>query len=340
MGKPIKRPDIFRKNFVLKTEGDALNQIASMLEDEEISDKPDRAQIYEFYKQRTGIQIVPKLKEMMDYVLDTVDTGQLVRAILRGPRGGGKTYGIASCIEFPLWYFYDFDCVNMGGSASQAKKAYKAIQELLQIPEVAQQLARTVQSSTEKHNGTFINVLATSSRQVRSPHPGGRNKGGLLFIDEECEIQDATLVDAAKPLVNSANPSVIIRSSTQHKVGDSFEDCWDNALEYGYKRFELDIFDVCKTCTRDCRISIKDDPKHGCVDVIRKDTLNAKGEVIREGYCKGRAHHDGIIYQHNLDGTVTESYEEKHDWKGEVDGWVAIEEIFQGVKDSDREHLK
>ena len=324
-------------NVEIKTENDMFSAIAKLLEDA-IGQTASKDEIFTFFKERTSIQLVPKLKEMMTYVFDRVENRQLVRMIIRGPRGGGKTFGIASCIEFPLWYFYDFDCVNMGGSATQAAKAYKAIKELLNIPEVDDQLARTVQRSTEKKNGTWINVLATSSRQVRSPHPGNRNKGGLLFIDEECEIQDATLVDAAKPLVNSANPSVIIRSSTQHKVGDSFEECWDNAQKLGYKRFEFDIFDACQTCKRDCSKSIQTDPTNGCYDAIRKNTYNRDGQLVKKGYCRGRAHHDGNIFDDAADGTITQTYVPEYDWsKIGVDGWVAMDEIFQGYIETDSE---
>jgi len=331
--------DFVRQKDGPKTEKEVWSTIADMLENEEVAIRPQREEIYKFFKERTDIQLIPKLKEIMDYVLDKVDLGQLVRAIIRGPRGGGKTFGIASTVEFPLWFWYDFDCVNMGGSASQAKKAYKAIKQLLDIPEVSKQVAKTVISSTEKHNGTWINVLATSSRQVRSPHPGGKNKGGLLFVDEECEIPaaDPPLVEAAKPLVNSANPSVILRVSTQHKVGDTFEETWDNAKKLGYKKFEFDIFDACKTCTRDCRINIEEDEEKGCFDQIRKDTYDKEGKLVKKGYCKGKAHRDGIIYDILPDGEVKEEYVAEHDWKGLVEGWVAIEEIFQAWLESDIE---
>lgn len=326
-----------KEPFKLFSENDALFKMSQMLDEEESPNRISRRKLYKFLSERAGIQLVPKLIEIMNYTFNKIDERELVRIIIRGPRGGGKTFGIATCIEFPLWFWYDFDCVNMGGSTSQAKKAYKAIQTLLQIPEVAKQVKNSIQAATEKHNGTWINVLASSTRQVRSPHPGNRNKGGLLFIDEECEIQDQSLVDAAKPLVNSANPSIIIRSSTQHKVGDSFEECWNNAKKLGYKKFESDIFDVCQTCTRDCKVSFEDDPKTGCYDAIRKDTFDRQGNVIQVGYCKGRAHHDGIIYETKPSGKMVETYVEEHDWKGKVEGWVSIAEIYQGFLDSDKE---
>ena len=318
------------------SENDALYKIASMLEHEESPTRVSRDELFNFLQNKAGIILVPKLKEIINYTFDKIDQGKIVRIIIKGPRGGGKTYGIASCIEFPLWYWYDFDCVNMGGSSSQAKKAYKAIQLLLEIPEVKKQVKNTIQAETVKHNGTWINVLSTSSKQVRSPHPGNKFKGGFLFIDEECEIQDQTLVDAAKPIVNSANPSIIIRSSTQHKVGDTFEDCWNNAKKLGYKTFESDIFDACVTCKRNCKVSIDDDPENGCHDAIRKDTYDRNGEVAREGYCKGKAHHDGVIYDIDVDGKFTEKYVKEHDWHGN-EGWVSIEEIFQGFLESDKE---
>lgn len=330
--------DILAKDFKISSESDAFLKMATMLEQDD--QRPARREeVYKFFEERTDIQLVPKIKMMMEYVFERVEAGKIVRLIVKGPRGGGKTFGIASCIEFPLWFFYDFDCVNMGGSSSQAKKAYKAIKLLLDIPEVERHVERSVISSTEKKNGTWINVLATSSKQVRSPHPGNKRKGGLLFIDEECEVPEADppLVSSAIPLVNSANPSVIIRSSTQHKVGDSFEDCWDNAKEYGYKRIAFDIFDSCRTCTRSCHIPLDKDPERGCIDSFRMDTKDKDGKVTKPGYCKGRAHHDGLIVDVKEDGTYTTTYDEAEDWKKKVDGWVSIDEIFQGWKESDVE---
>ena len=322
--------------FDLKTEIDFYKQMSKMLQEEVVHYDFTTDDILAFLR-KAGLILVPKIRQMIVWHLNKARDHSIIRSVVRAPRGGGKTFSIAGGIEFPLFHFFDYDCVNLGGSKAQADKAYEIVQEFILDPTVARHIESSIQKRTKKRNGTWINVLATSSRSVRSPHPGGPKKGGLLFIDEECEIQDPKIVKSAKPVVDSANPSAIIRASTQHRVDDTFEEVWDKAREQGYTRFWWDIFDVCEHCTRKCWVSVKDDPKNGCYDALRKDTYGADDVISKKGYCRGRARHDGLIFKCSKEGNWTKRYMKEYDWKKRTEGWIQLLEIYQAYIENDSE---
>lgn len=289
------------------------------------------------FLESAGMRLVPKIREMIRWHIKKAINREIIRSIIKACRGGGKTFSVSAGVEFPLFYYFDYDCVNLGGSRTQADKAYEIITNLLAHPKVTDRIKTITKKKTEKNNGTWISVLSASTTSVRSPHPGGVNKGGLLYIDEECEIKPG-LVSDAKPVVDAARPSAIVRSSTQHKLDDSFEDCWDNAKEQGYKQFSWDAFDVCEHCTRKCWVSVKDDPKNGCYDILRKDTYDTEGRIKEHGFCKGRAHHDGYKYNCDKDGKWTKQRVRKWSkWNDQPEGWISIDEILQAVRENDKE---
>ena len=325
-----------QKDFNIRNEKDCFRQIALMLDEQDVSTTVTDEEILQFLR-RSGVLLVPKIKQLVLWAIRRARKKQIMRAVVKACRGGGKTFSIASGVEFALFYFFDYDCVNLGGSKAQADKAYSAIQDIIQLPDVNPTIESSIQTRTKKKNGTWIAVLATSSTSVRSPHAGNPGKGGLLFIDEECEIKDQTLVNSAKPVVNTADPSAIIRASTQHKLDDTFEELWNNAKKQGYTRFSWDAFDVCQHCTRKCWVSYDEDPKNGCHDGLRKDTYDNRGNLIRKGYCKGKAHHDGWIYECDDKGEWTKKYDKVLDWKDESEGWIQISEILQAFVENDSE---
>jgi hypothetical protein len=201
-------------------------------------------------------------------------------------------------IEFTLWHHYDYEAVNLGGSASQAKKVYNYLCDyILRDPLILQNLERSIQSHTSKWvsvNGhgwerRVIHCLAASQKQIRSPHIGSSHHGGILLIDEEAEA-DPALIKGAISIVDTANPRVIVRMSTFHYVFGSFQELWDGADEKGYKRYEWDSFDICEPCFDRCE---------DCIS------------VFREEYCRGRAH--------------------------EAQGWKPIENLRESWRELDRE---
>lgn len=281
-----------------------------------------------------GIMLPPKPKQFVKFVLDAAAAKQKVRVVVKATRGGGKTK-ITSALEFVLFYQHDYDFVNLGGSQHQAETAYEYMHGFFMIPEVAKAMHKTLQSESKKFNGTWIKVLAASEKKTRTKHVGNKNKGGGLVIDEEAEA-DERIVKSALPIVINANPSIVMRISTDHKEASSFQQLVENSGKRGYKLFQWDAFDVCSKCTRDCRISYKDDPANGCVDQFRMDVFDDVGRRQSEGYCKGKAHQTGKVWEVNAQGQWIEQDKPELKWDEGVEGWIDVGELITQWDDMDQ----
>lgn len=171
-------------------------------------------------------------------------SGKITRAIVTGPRGGGKTL-LLSALGFCLWLLKRRKLVDMGGAFAQAKILYnyilgyltanKTIEETLERPP-------RMQYTVDK-DGNYMRCIPASQKQVRGPHPD------VLFIDETCEGKDE-IIEAALPMVDTSDNSLIVMTSTFHKIFGVFQEYWDNAKDKGYKRYTWDIFDVAKPFDR------------------------------------------------------------------------------------------
>lgn len=223
-------------------------------------------------------------------LINRVYAGNCTRAIWVGPRGGGKSQTDA-LIEFLLWFFKNYDVVNVGGSETQAANVYAYLQGFMQqyrdfyaetqmggqAPSLAltkETMSRTVKLvdqsrlhvprlygedgqllPPEKFSGppmakdskAFIAVLAASQKQVRGPHAGSEKRGGALIIDEEAEVA-ADISTASRYIVNTAIPSVIIRTSTNHNSIGTFAEDVEDPDAKGLELYRTSIFDMTHTC--------------------------------------------------------------------------------------------
>lgn len=160
------------------------------------------------------------------------------RFIIKGPRGGGKSK-LLGAIGFVKWYLQLRKIVDMGGSLAQAQGVYNyfaahcyASDTIIKgMPDEP-----TLNKSVTEH-GNYFRAVAASPKAVRGPHPDN------LFIDEACEVKDE-LILAALPMVNTSQNSMIVLTSTFHKIYGYFQETWDRAPEMGYTRFSWDMFDV------------------------------------------------------------------------------------------------
>lgn len=248
----------------------------------------------------------PKIKEILDYVLDHAQRKEMLRVILKGPRGGGKTRCLAS-IELILWHVYAWDVINLGGSFSQSEKVYSYLTEAFNSKSIEPLLISSTQKKTQSKEGHSIFVLAATEKQTRSPHIGGKDRGGLLIIDEECEA-DERVVNSSLSTTNSAHPSGIIRSSTFHKSFGTFQKTWDGADKLGYKKFTWDCFDVSERCEDDCQ-NVTDKVSGIC------------GVCNVWEYCGGRAHNNAV--KDSLQA-----------------GWIPIEEIRQSRREMSSDNFE
>ena len=226
-----------------------------------------------FFTREMKMKMPPKLREFVLWFVNEATRNKPIRAIVCGPRGGGKSKVLAG-LEFWLWRFLDWDITNLGGSKSQADTVFAFLANLINSPDVQWLVGKTIQSETVKAPEAgkgWIRVLAASQTQVRSPHAGDETRGGALIQDEVCEMDDELAV-AAHPIVNTANPSAIIESSTFHKAFGEFQERWDAGE---WKRFSWDCFDVSQKCEYACE----------------GERWKAEGGTCPVlDFCKGRAH--------------------------------------------------
>lgn len=243
------------------------------------------------YDEETQGAIIPGLR---DLVMD-VCLKQIRNAAVVGPRGGGKSQGV-SFIEFYMVFVAQYDALNLGGSELQADQVYQYLLQYLESDPYWRTLLKgePQQSRTETVDNAWIRVLTASQKSVRSPHaggrkPGGRMAGGILVIDEEAEAA-ADIVEAALPTVNTARPSVVLRSSTFHNAEGSFKELIDNHEEMGFKLYKWDIFDVAEPCecVGSCQSPepcFREDHKEKYLDP--EDGLE-KERLVHPAYCAGK----------------------------------------------------
>lgn len=263
--------------------------------------------------------IEPGLREL---VLETCNL-EVRSGVAVGPRGGGKSQGV-SFVEFFLWILKDFDALNLGGSELQAANVYNYLTQYVESHKEWQDLVKgemKVSESTNKQNA-WIRVLTASGRSVRSPHAGGWRivkgkrveRGGLLVIDEEAEAEPE-IIKAALPTINTARPSVNIRSSTFHNEAGTFAEVVDDHAEMGYKLYRWDVFDVCEGCDcvgDGCQSSEKCFREDHYDEVTDTETGVTERKLVHKAYCGGRAKY--------------------------AEGWVPMEEIETLWKRMKRHH--
>ena len=229
-----------------------------------------------------GLRFNRKVRRLIDRTF----SGACTRPIWVGSRGAGKsmTDGV---LVWLMWLFADYDVVNVGGSELQAQNVYAYFQSFLAqfketlalwgVPDFVpglvitkETMGRTVRNvpatptlrdddgdvlppeafvgaPLAKDTRAFVAVLAASQKQVRGPHAGSAKRGGMLIIDEEAEVP-GDITHAARYMVNTAVPSVIVRNSTNHNsVGTFAEDVSDPDAK-GLELTKTSIFDCCHTC--------------------------------------------------------------------------------------------
>jgi hypothetical protein len=231
-----------------------------------------------------------------------------------------------SFIEFYMVFIRLFDALNLGGSELQADQVYQYLLGYIDSDPYWKALIKgnAMRERTYTTDNAWIRVLTASSKSVRSPHAGGRKKdgrlaGGILVIDEEAEAE-ADIVSAALPTINTAVPSVNVRSSTFHNAAGSFADLIDSHEEMGYKLYKWDVFDVCSGCNcppdptgeGQCMSSELCFREDHIETFHNPDTGQQEERVLHRAYCGGRARY--------------------------ANGWVPMEEILKLWKRLKRNH--
>jgi hypothetical protein len=162
------------------------------------------------------------------------------RFIIKGPRGGGKSK-ILGALGFVNWFLQLRSIVDMGGSLLQAQGVYNYfVGHIYAQPTIVGALpSEPTINKTESDKGNYFKAVAASPKAVRGPHPDH------LYIDEACETKDQLILDAM-PMVGTSAFSLVVMTSTFHKIFGYFQETWDRADELGWVRLSWDSFDVCR----------------------------------------------------------------------------------------------
>jgi len=193
-----------------------------------------RTDIDAYTKERLNI---PNLSPgQLEFLRDMTDLSN-TKVLICSARGGGKTFASAivatwSIDILPYYYKKPYEVTVLAGSFKQAEILYSYCKKFFTRTALADKVDGDVMKTrTVLKDGSRIDVLTASEKQVRGPHPD------TLLIDEACEVPD-DLIKAALPQVSTSYHGRIILTSTPHHYFSYFVDTWENAEKLGYKTYQ------------------------------------------------------------------------------------------------------
>lgn len=202
-----------------------------------------------FFKER-GINFFLAFERMFDELY----SAKVLKAVALGPRGGGKTFG-AAILATAFFLFKDFDVAIVAGSETQSLTLFGYVTDWLGLAEEEEQFGDAVErvrhSDLVGKTGNRIVAKTASPKSIRGLHLGRGKRGALLIIDEEAET-DEDVMKAARYTIRTANPAILLRMSTYHKLTGSFPMLVENHKELGYELYTWDSFDIAKPCPYEC----------------------------------------------------------------------------------------
>lgn len=199
---------------------------------------------------------------------------------------------------FSKWLLQARSIVDMGGSLEQAKNVYNYFSgHCFAHESIYQNLpSEPTMNRTQSDIGNYFKAVAASQKQIRGPHPD------VLFVDEACETKDE-LILSALPMINTSANSLVVMTSTFHKIFGLFQEYWDKADVMNYCRLSWDIFDVTFTFSQDVF------KNEDLIRAIPDFTIAQAGERSLEWRAKGRT--------------------------GDDEGWIPIGNIIQAWREKD-----
>ena len=198
---------------------------------------------------RYGYSFPPKV----DKFFKDIYSGKVQNAVVKSCRAGGKTM-IAAGLGFSFFFFKKWNVGIVAGSKEQGMRSIEYVQDITGEPEIVDYIPDETKTVVRGKWGNWIKASPASTKAIRGLHARGR--GMLLIMDEEAEMDEA-IVRSALKIVKDADPCVILRLSTSHKVTGTFIDLVDNHNKYGYELYEWDSFDVAEKCSDKCDECLK-----------------------------------------------------------------------------------
>jgi len=264
----------------------------------------------DWLEQEVGLVVrqVPKIARILRDLIADLQARRVVRVLVIGPRGGGKTM-LAAAIQLLTLRFYGASWTSIGGSLEQANRLFAHVRAAVtRSADLQAFITEALATRIAAKSGATITVHAASEKSIRGQHPRGPSGAGGIVLDEAVLIEDR-IVDAVIPQVASADPSMILQLSTlgEMQSGRFWELIQDHEAR-GYRIYEFGVFDVTTRCPFDCASTCP-------VPAFAKDEVREDGRgrvtAVRKALCAGKAH--------------------------EPNGWLKIEEVAQQYKDLPRE---
>jgi hypothetical protein len=152
-------------------------------------------------------------------------------------------------------------------------------------------------SMTKLATGVTLSCVTSTEKAVRSKHPPG------LCMDEVCQDKEGidTVFRSAMGASLTEPNSTIIALSTFHIPIGLFQDLWDNASTYGFRRYTWSTWDIMERCSEGLEYATNKDPNayKFCLkqcplsEQIHEMVHAPGGMVSRKKYigCCGKARH-------------------------------------------------
>ena len=252
---------------------------------EKWSDGPQtNDELHEYISETFGFNIPRKAvcrghQGPFDFVADAYFE-RVSSALVLACRTGGKTLNIAALNVLDAG-FKGTSVANVAGSKLQAKRCYdysKGFWERDPILE-AKLEKEPLMSETRLKGGVTYEILAGSTKSVRSPHVP------RLRMDEIEEMDDAVFNGALSiPTSQGGVPAQVVMASTRHKAHGKMQKMLDEAEEKGFRVYQWCVWETMQACEHDCRACPM---RRDCVGCGEDDPPCNKCPL--EETCEGRA---------------------------------------------------
>jgi hypothetical protein len=186
--------------------------------------------IVEFAESITGFKMLPHQTEF----LRQIESDDTANAVVKAPRGGGKTFMAAIICAYYLTHRNNYKIVIAAGSREQAGRMMGYLHEwffgpLMKYTKHKKNIGRNTIYVPERRNK--LTLIATSQASRRGEH------ANMLIIDEAESIEEEVILEYLG--IPTLNPSRIIVLSTPiwDKTFTFFKHLYGDAEKYGYRQY-------------------------------------------------------------------------------------------------------
>lgn len=199
-----------------------------------------------------------------DFVADCY-FDRVPKAILVGPRGGGKTLITAILSYAELIRKEGVEVASVAAIFKQAKRLDRYIGKFTKDDLETQLLVNRTMDATDFTNGSRLEILTGKTEEaVNSPHPHRCNIDEFELMDWDV-LNEAFMMPKATP----TQPSSLRLLSTRKRIDGNVQKLMDDADAQGWEVYKFCALDIAERCTFEERPTCD-----GCKQIIRYDQQN------------------------------------------------------------------